>query len=152
MESTQGISRSSLFTRCNSRIPTVLPTQKLLPEILSKSYDDKPDAKTTPITFWGVNIDPAAPEKDARVSVILMKFLRARYTHLLSSCPAIFRTLSFLKRRNINVGEAQDMLVNTLRWREQFGVQAACAEVFPKEVFENLGHIYGKDKGGRPVV
>jgi hypothetical protein len=44
------------------------------------------------------------------------------------------------------------MLVNTLRWREEFNVKAALAEDFPKEIFENLGHIYGCDKERRPVM
>ena len=54
--------------------------------------------------------------------------------------------------RHLNADQAGEMLKATLRWREEFGVEAACQEVFPKDVFEKLGHIYGKDKGGRPVV
>lgn len=44
------------------------------------------------------------------------------------------------------------MLVNTLRWRESFNIEAALKEDFPEEVFGKLGYIYGKDKGGRPVA
>lgn len=44
------------------------------------------------------------------------------------------------------------MLVNTLRWREEFNVKAAVAEEYPKEIFGNLGHIYGCDKERRPVM
>jgi hypothetical protein len=44
---------------------------------LGKAYDEKPEAKTTAITLWGVRIDPN-DLVDARTSVVLMKFLRAR--------------------------------------------------------------------------
>ncbi|PPQ62876.1 hypothetical protein CVT24_006274 [Panaeolus cyanescens] len=102
-----------------------------LPDMLADAYDDKPDAGLTPISLWGVTIDPTNPTNDARVSVILMKFLRAR---------------------NLNPKDARDMLVNTLRWRESFNIPAALNESFPQEVFGQAGHIYGVDKGNRPVV
>lgn len=51
--------------------------QALLPEILADAFPDDPKAKETPITIWGVQIDPSKP-RNAKVSVILMKFLRAR--------------------------------------------------------------------------
>ncbi len=44
------------------------------------------------------------------------------------------------------------MLVGTLRWRSEFDVEAAVKEEFPADVFDSLGHVYGKDKQGRPVV
>ncbi|KDR80634.1 hypothetical protein GALMADRAFT_240979 [Galerina marginata CBS 339.88] len=102
-----------------------------LPDIFANAYPDNPKAREQPIALWGITIDPAQPQKDARVSVILMKFLRAR---------------------NLSVSEARDMLVNTLRWRESFGVAAALKEEFPPDIFENLGHIYGRDNEGRPVT
>ncbi|KAL0955266.1 hypothetical protein HGRIS_004156 [Hohenbuehelia grisea] len=107
--------------------------RKLLPEIFTKAYDEKEDAATNPIKLWGVTIDPAGAEKprDARVSVVLVKFLRAR---------------------NLNPSAAKDMMVATLRWRDQFGVEKAMKEEFPDDVFGQLGHVYGKDKEGRPVV
>lgn len=52
-------------------------SQKILPEIFADGLPDNPDAKTMAITLWGVTIDPANPI-DAKVSVVLMKFLRAR--------------------------------------------------------------------------
>jgi hypothetical protein len=54
--------------------------RKLLPVALEEAYSDS-ENKTLhekPIHLWNVEIDPKHPEKDARVSVILMKFLRAR--------------------------------------------------------------------------
>lgn len=44
------------------------------------------------------------------------------------------------------------MLVSTLRWRESFNVEAAMKEEFPQDVFGQIGHIFGNDKAGRPVV
>ncbi|KAK7056327.1 Non-classical phosphatidylinositol transfer protein (PITP) [Paramarasmius palmivorus] len=104
--------------------------RKSLPEMLAAAYTEKADAKTSPITLWGVKIDPANP-LDAKTSVVLMKFLRAR---------------------NLNPTAAHDMFVATLRWRDEFNVEAACKEEFPDDVFGKLGYIYGKDKEGRPVV
>src|SRR5260221_9213961 len=52
--------------------------QALLPDIFVEAYPDQPKAGETPISLWGVTLDPANPQSDARVSVILMKFLRAR--------------------------------------------------------------------------
>lgn len=43
------------------------------------------------------------------------------------------------------------MLVNTLKWRREFKVEELKIEDFPQDIFGNLGHIYGKDKEGRPV-
>ncbi|CAL1715487.1 unnamed protein product [Somion occarium] len=104
----------------------------LLPEIFAEAFhpDDK-SAKSEPIQLWGVTIDPNAPNKDARVSVILMKFLRAR---------------------SLNVKEAHTMLVGTLRWREQFKFNELAKEEFPHDIFGKLGYISGKDKDGQPVV
>lgn len=52
--------------------------QKVLPETFTEGFPDKEGKKDAPITFWGVVIDPWKAAEDARVSVILMKFLRAR--------------------------------------------------------------------------
>jgi len=104
----------------------------LLPEIFAQAYHpDTPDAKSEPITIWGVTIDPYAPSKDARVSVVLMKFLRAR---------------------NLNVKEAQEMLVATLRWRAEFKVDELKNEKFREDLFGKLGFVYGQDKEGRPIT
>ena len=54
--------------------------------------------------------------------------------------------------RYLNVQEARAMLVKTLRWREHFGVAAAMKEEFPEELFGQLGRLFGRDKGGRPVM
>jgi phosphatidylinositol transfer protein SFH5 len=59
----------------------------ILPDTFAQAYPDDPEAKNKSIHLWGVDIDPHHPEKDARVSVILMKFLRAR-------CALLFYTWS----------------------------------------------------------
>jgi len=100
-----------------------------LPHIFTEAYAGKED-KLSPITLWGVKIDPANP-KDARASVILVKFVRAR---------------------NLNVDEAQKMLIETLRWREEFKVNEVIQEEFPAEIFGKLGRVYGHDKENRPIV
>jgi len=52
--------------------------QAILPDTFADGYPDNPKARDTPVTLWGITIDPHSPI-DARVSVVLMKFLRARY-------------------------------------------------------------------------
>jgi hypothetical protein len=52
-------------------------SQPFLPEIFEKAYDGKDGVRTTPIVIWGVELDPNG-KKDARASVVLMKWLRAR--------------------------------------------------------------------------
>jgi phosphatidylinositol transfer protein SFH5 len=53
--------------------------QAKLPEIWKAAYaPDDATATPKPITLWGITIDPENPTNDARVSVVLMKWLRAR--------------------------------------------------------------------------
>ena len=54
--------------------------------------------------------------------------------------------------RNLNVRDARDMFISTLRWRKNFDMEAVMKEEFPQDVFGELGHIYGTDKEGRPIV
>lgn len=56
-----------------------VPTQVKLPEISRAVYtpEDK-EAQPKAFNLWGIEVDPTNPTKDARVSVVLMKFLRAR--------------------------------------------------------------------------
>ncbi|KAJ8590142.1 CRAL TRIO domain-containing protein [Rhizopogon salebrosus TDB-379] len=100
-----------------------------LSETFKEAFPDQEDAGTVPYKMWSVTINPLAPQ-DARVSVVLMKFLRAR---------------------NLNAQEAKDMLISTLRWRKYFDVDGAMKEEFPEEVFGQLGRTYGKDKEGHPI-
>lgn len=56
--------------------------QTKLPEIWRAAYaPDDAKAEPKPFTLWGITVDPANPTSDARVSVILMKFLRAKCVH-----------------------------------------------------------------------
>ncbi|KAH9973587.1 CRAL/TRIO domain-containing protein [Lactifluus volemus] len=101
----------------------------LLPDILGVAYDGKEDARTTPIVIWGVTLDPNGV-KDARASVVLMKWLRAR---------------------NLNVNDAKTMMIATLRWREEFKIEEAMKGTYP-DLLNGFGHLYGRDKQGRPVM
>lgn len=104
--------------------------RSMLPATFTGAFPDRPDASSAPYILWGVTIDPTKP-KDPRVSVILMKFLRAR---------------------NLNLDEAKAMFISTLRWRQSFDVEGAIKEQYPEDVFGGLGKIFGKDKQGHPVV
>jgi hypothetical protein len=50
------------------------------------------------------------------------------------------------------VRKAQEKLIAMLRWREEYGADEARNEKFPDNIFGNLGHVYGRDKQGRPVA
>ena len=43
------------------------------------------------------------------------------------------------------------MMIDTLRWREEFKVEEAMKETYP-DIFASFGHLYGRDKEGRPIV
>lgn len=57
-----------------------------------------------------------------------------------------------MSSRNLSVRDAHTMMVATLRWRESFNVEAAVKEEYPEDIFGQLGHVFGSDKDGRPVV
>ncbi|RPD58931.1 CRAL/TRIO domain-containing protein [Lentinus tigrinus ALCF2SS1-7] len=98
-----------------------------LPSIFAKAYPDKSPAPTS-ITLWGVELSTTP---NAKASVILAKFARAR---------------------SLNVAHAADMLVSTLKWRDEFKIDEIMQEKFDPEVFGKLGVVHGKDKEGHPVT
>ncbi|KAJ2857832.1 Non-classical phosphatidylinositol transfer protein (PITP) [Coemansia erecta] len=100
-----------------------------LPDIIKKAETELD--KDIDATLWGVPLVPASGQRDLRVDVILNKFIRAR--------------------RN-DVEQAQEMLKNTLVWREKFNVAGIMDETFPEDVFANVGFVYGHDPEGRPVT
>lgn len=101
--------------------------QSQLPDIFVKAYPDKSPAPTS-ITLWGV---PLSTEPNAKASVILVKFARAR---------------------NLVVKDAVEMLINTLKWRDEIKIDEVLKEEFDPKVFGTLGKVYGKDKDGHPVT
>jgi len=44
------------------------------------------------------------------------------------------------------------MMISTLKWREEFKIDELVNEEFPQDLFGSVGHIFGKDKDGRPVT
>ncbi|KDQ13018.1 hypothetical protein BOTBODRAFT_112040 [Botryobasidium botryosum FD-172 SS1] len=100
-----------------------------LPLIFEEAFKGKENPQA-PVDLWGVNVDPARVD-DARVSVILVKFLRAR---------------------NLNVEEAGKMLTSTLKWREEYKAAETADEEFPQDVFGGIGFVAGRDKEGRPIT
>jgi hypothetical protein len=56
--------------------------QKKISSVLADAYSDSLEPKPTAIGLWGVTIDPNGM-KDAKASVVLMKFLRARHVPVL---------------------------------------------------------------------
>ena len=76
------LSRNSVYvtiiTVCVVALQFPVLVQTKLPYIFETSFPEE-ECKLAPIVLWGVKIDPSNPVGDARVSVILIKFLRARY-------------------------------------------------------------------------
>lgn len=79
-----------------------------------------------------------------------MKFLRARRVPSLS--PPRIQFVLIELHRDLVVANAKTMLISTLKWRVEFKADDLVNEQFPEDVFGNLGHIFGKDKEGRPVT
>lgn len=65
---------------------------------------------------------------------------------MLTPCMVLYTWL-----RNLDSKEAQAMMVDTLRWREEFKIEEVMKETYP-DVFDGFGHLYGRDKEGRPIV
>ena len=63
----------------------------------------------------------------------------------------IVQVLIYLWSRNLNVNDAKTMMADTLRWREEFKIEEAIKETYP-DVFNGFGHLYGRDKEGRPMM
>ncbi|KAJ2312499.1 Non-classical phosphatidylinositol transfer protein (PITP) [Coemansia sp. RSA 2705] len=124
-----GRGQAQQFSDSESKLIAELREQ--LPEIAQEAAA----ATETPVAsaLWGVELLPSADaaERDLRVDVILAKFLKAR---------------------NGDVKLAREMLVNTLKWRAEFGIAGILDEQFPEEVFGNVGYLYGHDGSGRPVT
>lgn len=82
MGRSQGAQGTCLMYRYRMRLtaPRRFAVQPKLPEIWRAAYTpDDPKAEVKAFTLWGVTINPHNPTTDARVSVVLMKFLRAKY-------------------------------------------------------------------------
>jgi hypothetical protein len=69
--------------------------QLSLPDIIEQANNGKEGAHMTPIVIWGVTLDPKG-KKDARASVVLMKWLRARCVLL----KPIVHVLTYLGQAN----------------------------------------------------
>jgi len=90
------------------------------------------------------------PSADARVSVVLIKFLRARCVYIpsISIKAGSHRT----NDRELNVEDATNMMISTLKWRDEFKTDELVTEEFPQDIFGQVAHVFGRDKGGRPVA
>ncbi|KAJ1798037.1 Non-classical phosphatidylinositol transfer protein (PITP), partial [Coemansia sp. RSA 2598] len=113
----------------DSQKEVIAKLRERLPEIIKKAEAEV--GKEIDAALWGVPLVSASGERDLRVDVILNKFIKAR--------------------RN-DVEQAQEMLKNTLVWREKFNVADIMNEEFPEDVFANVGFVYGHDPEGRPVT
>jgi hypothetical protein len=88
----------SRSTRHFRHICRIFFFQSLLPDILEKAYDGREGSRTTSIVIWGVTLDPSG-NKDARASVVLMKWLRARYVLLKCICVNLVHGLMYVAKK-----------------------------------------------------
>ena len=119
---------TSKFTEAERTAVNELRTR--LPLLLSEAFPDKADASTAPFEIWGITLHPERVD-DARLDVVLVKFLRARA---------------------LDVDAAGKMFTDTLKWRVEFRAAETVNEQFDETVFGKLGHVHGKDKEGRPIT
>jgi len=54
--------------------------------------------------------------------------------------------------RELNVEGATNMMISTLKWRDEFKTDELATEEFPRDIFDPVAHVFGKDKDGRPVT
>ncbi|KAG8717173.1 Non-classical phosphatidylinositol transfer protein (PITP) [Ceratobasidium sp. 394] len=119
---------TSKFTEAERKAVDELRTR--LPLLLGETYPEKADAASAPFEIWGLTLDPQRVD-DARLDVVLVKFLRARA---------------------LDVDEAGKMLISTLKWRAEFRAADTVNEKFDQNIFGKLGYVHGKDKEGRPIT
>ncbi|KAG8749040.1 Non-classical phosphatidylinositol transfer protein (PITP) [Ceratobasidium sp. 428] len=119
---------TSKFTEAERKAVDELRTR--LPLLLGEAYPDKADAASAPFEIWGLTLHPERVD-DARLDVVLVKFLRARA---------------------LDVDEAGKMLISTLKWRAEFRAADTVNEQFDQKIFGKLGYVHGKDKERRPIT
>jgi hypothetical protein len=93
--------------------------------------------------LWGVELSSTP---NAKASVVLVKFVRARYVLISFLYPQRFLSPG----RPGDLAAAEQMLTATLEWRHEFKPNRK-DESFP-EIFSKVGIISGNDKDGRPVT
>lgn len=98
----------------------------MLPDICRAAYGG--DVPKT-LSIWGIPIDPTDPASDARVSVVLMRFLRAK---------------------KLDVTATRTLLVEVLRWRQEIHVDELVKRDFVAPWSSTVA--FGKDKAGRSVI
>ena len=54
--------------------------------------------------------------------------------------------------RDFDVQKAIERFSATVKWRQEFKVESLLTETFPEEVFGKVGHVFGRDKEGRPIT
>lgn len=125
--------------------------QTALPLILEESFPDDTTARFKIVDFWGVKIDPSRVD-DARVSVILLKFVRA--TYVLGRSISARRTLHLIMagHRDFDVQKAIERFGATVKWREEFNIAGLLDEKFDESIYGGVGHVFGRDKEGRPIT
>jgi len=50
------------------------------------------------------------------------------------------------------VEDATNMMILTLKWRDEFKADELTTEEFPQDIFGPAAHVFGSDKDGRPVT
>lgn len=78
--------------------------------------------------LWAIALDQDST--DARLEILLVKFLRAR---------------------DLDLAKAKKMLTDTLIWRKDFGADNLLDEVIDDSVLSSVSYLYKTDKEGRPV-
>ena len=54
--------------------------------------------------------------------------------------------------RELNVENATNMMISTLKWHDEFKTDELAIEEFPRNIFGPAAHIFGRDGDGGPVT
>lgn len=54
--------------------------------------------------------------------------------------------------RDFDVQRAIERFSATVKWRHEFNIESLLTETFPEEIFGKVGHVFGRDKEGRPIT
>ncbi|KMT20172.1 hypothetical protein BVRB_1g001820 [Beta vulgaris subsp. vulgaris] len=122
----QSISNNTLLPKSSSSDEPSTSKSEIVTTTIESALnkEENPGEEFSGFSIWGIPL-----LKDERTDVILLKFLRAR---------------------DFKVNDAMIMLKNTLKWRDEFGIDKLVDEDLGDDL-EKVVFMHGHDRDGHPV-
>lgn len=122
----QSISNNTLLPKSSSSDEPSTSKSEIVTTTIESALnkEENPSEEFSGFSIWGIPL-----LKDERTDVILLKFLRAR---------------------DFKVNDAMIMLKNTLKWRDEFGIDKLVDEDLGDDL-EKVVFMHGHDRDGHPV-